>query len=238
MRVVRVAAAADLKFAMDALTADFQRSHPEIQIRPTYGSSGNFYMQLTQQAPFDLYLSADMEYSQRLVEQGQGLEDSQFVYAVGRIVMWSHHDSSLDIAQRHLEALLDPKVRKLAIANPRHAPYGRAAEEALRHYGLYNQVSDQLAFGENVAQAAQFVQSGAADAGIIALSLAMSPMMQEAGKFWTIPAEAHRPLVQGGVILKWAEDRAAAEAFRDFLLSATGREILEQYGFEMLASEP
>ena len=152
---VRVAAAADVKFAFDDLSAVFRAKHPDIAVQATYGASGDFFAQLSNGAPFDLFLSADVDYPRKLVEQSQGVQGTEFTYAIGHLVVWLPKASTLDVDKRGLAALADPAVRKIALANPRHAPYGRAAESALKHAGVYEQVKDRLVFGENVAQAAQ-----------------------------------------------------------------------------------
>ncbi len=230
-RTVRVAAAADLKYAFDDLSAAFRAKHPDIEIQATYGASGEFFAQLSNGAPFDLFLSADVAYPRKLVEQGQGVKDSDFVYAIGHLVVWLPKASTLDVDKRGLAALADPAVRKIAIANPRHAPYGRAAEAALKHAGIYDQVKDRLVNGENVAQAAQFAESGAADVGLIALSLALAPPLRDCGRFWEVPADAYPRLEQAGVILTGAKDLAAAQAARDFLMSDEGRAVFDKFGF-------
>jgi molybdate transport system substrate-binding protein len=230
-RVVSVAAAADLEFALDEIAADFERTHPGVSIEVVYGSSGNFHAQLSNRAPFDLFLSADIEYPRKLIQAGHADEESQFLYAVGQIVVWAPASSALDVENRGVEALLDERARKIAIANPRHAPYGRAAESALRSLGVYDGVKDRLVFGENVAQTAHFVESGAADIGVIALSLAMAPAMRDKGRYWLIPLDAYPRMEQGGVILNWAKDREAAEDLRALLMSTGGRATLARYGF-------
>jgi molybdate transport system substrate-binding protein len=229
--VVRVAAASDLRFALDEVIAAFHQSHPAIQVRATFGSSGNFFAQLSQSAPFDLFLSADMDYPRRLIDAGLAEKDSLFRYAVGHVVVWVPANSALDLNRLNIRALLDPSVHKVAVANPKYAPYGRAAVAALQSLGVYDQVRDHLAYGETVAQAAQFVQSGAADVGVIGLSQALSPALKEQGRYWEVPIDAYPRLDQGGVILAWAQDRAAAEAVRDFLRGGEGKEILRRYGF-------
>ena len=226
--VVRVAAAADLKFALDEVAARLVRQQPPVRIQPTYGSSGNMHAQLQQRAPFDIYLSADVEYPRDLVERGTGSERDLFTYALGRLVVWVPKRSKLPIEGEGLGALRS--ARRIAIANPRHAPYGRAAEQALRGAGLW-QESGRIVLGENVAQAAQFVDSGAADAGLIAKSLALAPVMRSTGRFWDVPETAYTPVQQGGLILPWATSRAAAERVRDYLLSADGRRLLGSYGY-------
>jgi molybdate transport system substrate-binding protein len=230
-RTVRVAAAADLKFAFEDLTKAFRTKHADIVVLSTYGASGEFFAQLSNGAPFDLFLSADVTYPRKLIEQGQGVKDSEFIYAIGHLVVWLPKASTLDLDKRGLAALADPAVRKIAIANPRHAPYGRAAEAALKHTGVYEQIKDRLVFGENVAQAAQFAESGAADVGLIALSLALAPPLRDRGRHWDVPADAYPRLEQGGVILKGAKDMAAAQALRDFLTSDEGRAVLDKFGF-------
>lgn len=230
-RLVRVAAAADLKFAFEEVSVEFRKQHPDIQVEPTYGSSGTFFAQLTNQAPFDLFLSADIDYPRRLVEQGHAIPGTEFLYALGQIVVWVPSDSKWDVESLGISALLDPAVRRVAIANPKHAPYGRAAESAMRSLGVYDQVQGRLVLGENVAQTAQFVESGAADIGIIALSLALAPPMRDRGRFWIIPPEAYPKIEQGGVILSRARDREATEALRAFLIDRRGRDILRRYGF-------
>ena len=221
---LRIAAAADLRFALDDLVKAFRQTHGNIRIEPSYGSSGNFYAQLQNQAPFDLYLSADLEYPQKLAEKGLSLPGSGFTYGVGRLVLWS-------AAGYGLEDLRRPAVRHIAIANPAHAPYGRAAEAALRSLGLYDAVKDKLVMGENISQTFQLVESGAADAGLVALSLAVAPNAAGHGHYSEVPPNAYPPIRQGGAILKWSKNVEAAQQFRAFLISPEGRAILKRYGF-------
>jgi len=228
---VRVAAAADLKFAFEDVVKAFREEHPEIAVQVSYGASGNFYAQLSNHAPFDLFLSADIDYPRKLIDQGLAEKDSEFLYAVGHLVVWVPELSPLDMEKEGIKTLLDPRVKKIAIANPRHAPYGRAAEAALKSLGVYEQVKDKLVLGENVAQTAQFVQSGSVDAGLIALSLAVAPALHDQGRFWEVPLDAYPRLEQGGVILSWAQDRQAAETLRGFLLSPEAKAILKRFGF-------
>ena len=225
---ITVAAAADLNFALDQLTHEFHAAHPETEVKVNYGSSGVFYTQLRNQAPFDVFLSADVEYPRKLASEGIGVPDSVFVYAVGRIVVWVPASSPLDPAA----ALRDPSVRHVAIANPQHAPYGRAALAALRSMGLYATVEKKLVMGENIAQTLQFVEGGAADVGIVALSLALAPPRQgrAAGRYWEIPLTAYPKMEQGGIVLK---SSPAASQFRAFLLDAAGRRVLKQFGFSL-----
>ena len=229
-RRVNVAAASDLKFALDELVEAFGRTAPGIAVTVTYGSSGTFFSQISNGAPFDMFLSADVDYPKRLAEAGLAAKDSVFPYAVGRIVLWVPATSRLPV-ERGLQVLASPDLRKIAIANPRHAPYGRAAEAALRTFGVYDAVKDRLVLGENIAQTAQFVQSGNADAGIIALSLALAPALAREGRYFEVPLESYPRLEQGGVILARASAPEAARRLRDFILSADGRATLKRYGF-------
>lgn len=230
-RAVHVAAAGDLRFAMEELAKAFEKTQPDIRLEVSYGSSGNFYAQIENGAPFDIFFSADVKYPQKLAEKGLALPGSEFVYGVGRIVLWVPRSSTLDIGRKGVESLRHPSVRHVAIANPQHAPYGRAAEDALKNLGVYDDLRGKLVFGENVAQTAQMVQSGGADAGVIALSLALSPAMRGQGHYWEFPLSSYPRMDQGGVILKRTRDPEAAKALRAFVLSDSGRAILKRYGF-------
>ena len=180
---VRVAAAADLKFAMDEIVEAFRREHPAIDVQVTYGSSGNFYAQLSNRAPFDIFFSADVDYPRRLIREGVALGDSEFLYGVGRLVVWVPRASPIEVEKLGMQALLSPSVRRIAIANPRHAPYGRAAEAAMKNLGIYDQVKARLVLGDSVMQTAQFVDSGGAQVGIISLSLALAPSLRTRAAF-------------------------------------------------------
>jgi molybdate transport system substrate-binding protein len=230
---LHIAAAADLQFVMQELITQFKQDHPQWNIEVSYGSSGQFYAQLMNRAPFDIFFSADMRYPRALAEAGYADINELFPYAVGRIVVWALKDTPIDLADLEIKALLHPAAAKVAIANPRHAPYGVAAEEAMRNLGLYDEVAPRLVFGENIAQAAQFIESGAADIGIIALSLAIAPALAEQGVYWEIPLEYFPRMDQAGIILPWAHPREAADAFRAYVLSDTGRAVLRAYGFYM-----
>jgi molybdate transport system substrate-binding protein len=223
-RKVAIAAAADLKFAMEEVSLEFHRVHPDVELQTSFGSSGNFYAQLHNGAPFDVYLSADVEYPRKLLRDGIGAADSLFIYGVGRIVVWVPAASALAPAA----ALGDAGVRHIAIANPQHAPYGRAAEAALRSMGLYDGLQPKLVLGEDIAQTFEFVESGAADVGIVALSLALAPAARDKGRYWEIPLDAYPRIEQGGLLLK---DSSDTRAVRAFLVSAGGRGILKRYGF-------
>ncbi len=228
---LRIAAAADLKFAMGELSETFEKQS-RTKADVTFGSSGNFFSQIQNGAPFDLFFSADMEYPRKLEAAGLAEPGTFYEYAVGRIVIWTPPDAKVDVSKHGWQALLDGSVAKIAIANPEHAPYGRAAVAALQNAGIYESVKAKLVFGENISQAAQFVQSGNAQAGIVAMSLAVSPAMRD-GKRWEIPADAHPALEQGVILLKDAKNKDAALAFLEFVKSAKGRVILVKYGFEV-----
>jgi molybdate transport system substrate-binding protein len=228
---LKIAAASDLNFAFKDLVAEFEKKTGE-RIKLTLGSSGNFYSQIENGAPFDLYFSADIRYPQKLIEGGHAVADSLYKYAVGRIVLWVSAGSAVPI-DKGLESLSVPSVRKIAIANPKHAPYGRAAVAALEHFKLYEATKSKLVMGENISQAAQFVESGASDAGIIALSLAMAPTMKAAGRYWEIPADAHPPIEQGAVIVKRSTNQDKAREFLRFLQGNEGQEIMRRYGFAL-----
>lgn len=230
-----VAAAADLKFALDEVLAAFAKAHPEHEAKVTYGSSGTLFAQIDNGAPFDLFLSADARFPRQLIERGKAEKDSLFLYAIGHLVVWTPKDSPLDVQGLGIKSLLEPKARKIAIANPEVAPYGAAAVAALKSLGVYEQVSGKLVLGDNVAQAAHFAQSGAADAGVISLSLALSPKMRDAGKHWDVPIDAYPKLEQAGVIRAKAANRPGAAALRAFLAGPAATEILKRYGFALPA---
>lgn len=225
---ILIAAASDLKFALDSVIASFRKSNPVADIDVTYGSSGKLYEQISQTAPFDLYFSADIEYPMNLQKKGITGSDV-FHYGRGRIVIWSRKTDPNTLGIKSLE---DKSIVKIAIANPGHAPYGRRAEEALKHYNLYESLKSKLVFGENISQTAQFVTTGAADIGIVALSLAMSPTMKKQnGRYYLIPETSHKPLDQGFVILKRAEKNPLALKFKDFVRSEDARKIMRYFGF-------
>jgi molybdate transport system substrate-binding protein len=232
-REISVAAAADLKFALDETAREFGQLNQGIRVNLTFGSSGNFYSQLQNQAPFDLFLSADMEYPQKLAQQGLSLPGAGFSYAVGRLAVWVPTGSPIAVQKLEINSLRNSAVHHIAIANPQHAPYGRAAEAAMRSLGVYDAVKGKLVFGENVAQTLQFVQSGNAEIGIVALSLAVSPEVRDHGRYWEVPRDSYPRMEQGGVILKWAKDADAARKFRAFLTSPEGGSIFRKYGFSL-----
>jgi len=224
---VTIAAAADLKFAMDEIVAHFKEENPRDQIEVIYGSSGKFHTQVQQGAPYDLYFSADIAFAENLSKTGHAASPV-IPYAVGRIVLWS---SNLDASKMTLDSLSDPKIARIAIANPKHAPYGKRAEEALRATKLWDKVERKLVYGENIAHTAQFVQSGNAQVGIIALALALNPTLSDKGGYWLIPENLHAPLEQGFIVTKRAAGNATAKRFADFMNSKASRATMTKYGF-------
>jgi len=231
----RVAAASDLKFALDDLATQYERQTSN-KLNITYGSSGNFFSQIRNGAPFDMFFSADIEYPRNLDAAGLADSASLYEYAVGQLVLWAPRDSNIDLLGQRWNALLDTKVHKIAIANPDHAPYGRAAVAALHKAGIYEKVATKLVYGENISQTAQFAQSGNAQVGIVAMSLALSPAMKD-GKRWDIPTDTHEPIRQAVVILAGAKNKQSARAFLDFVQSGAGRATLAKYGFKVPRSD-
>ncbi|MBL8385790.1 MAG: molybdate ABC transporter substrate-binding protein [Burkholderiales bacterium] len=225
-----VAAASDLKFAVEAIAARFERETGN-RLRLVFGSSGNFHAQILQGAPFHVFMSADEEFVLRLARAGRTVDDGR-VYAIGRIAILVPHGSPLaaDGELKDLAAALrDGRLRKFAIANPEHAPYGMRAREALQHAGLWEAMQGRLVLGENVSQAAQFATSGSAQGGLVALSLAMAPSAAALGRFAVVPENWHRPLVQRMVLIRGAP--AGAQAFYAYMDRAPAREVMARFGF-------
>lgn len=223
---LRIAAASDLRFALEELLTTFRAAHPGVPVEASYGSSGNFFAQIREGAPFDVFLSADSEYARRLA--GEGLGDAPFPYALGRLAVVVSKDSGLD-PKGFGDLLKGAAIRRLAIANPAHAPYGRAAEATLRTWKVHDLTVNKLVMGDSVSQAVQFVDSGAAQAGLVALSLAKAGSRRLA--FAEVPESDHPPLDQQGIILRRTTQRPSALAFAAHLTSDTGRAILARHGF-------
>ena len=234
-KAVRVAAAADLQSAMPEIVTAFE-AQTGTSVDVAYGSSGNFYAQIENGSPLDVFFSADNEYPRKLEGSGFAEPHSAAIYGIGKIVLWMPANAKCNPELDRWQCLRDPAVKKIAIANPAHAPYGKAAVAALQKAGIYDAIKTKLVLGENISQAAQFVQSGNAQAGIIAHSLALSPGMKD-GEVWEIPADMHPPIEQGAVVLKSAKNKAAALEFLNFMKSAMGRAILEKYGFAIPSSK-
>lgn len=225
-----VAAAADLSSALQEI-ADHYQKKTGVQVKLSFGASGALTQQIQNGAPFDLFFSADMDYPRQLIAAGDADGATLYQYAVGKLVLWVPADSPLDIEHKGMNVLLDPSVKKIAIANPQHAPYGRAAVAALKHYGLYDQVSSRLVLGENIAQAAQFAESGNAQVGFVALAHAIAPSMQDKGKYWEVPTEAYPALAQGVVVLAHSQHQKGANDFLQYVKSNS--DVLKKYGFTL-----
>lgn len=224
-----IAAAADLNFAFRELVPAYEQTTGN-RVRLVFGSSGSFYAQIQNGAPFDLYFSADIGYPKKLIDEGLAMPNSLYQYATGRIVLWVPNGSSLDVT-KGMDVLLDPAIKKIAIANPKHAPYGWAAVSAMEHFKIYDRVKDKFVLGENISQTAQFAQSGAADIGIIALSLALAPTVQPLGSYWLIPQDAHPSIEQGVVIIKASKNQDGGRKFLDLLQTQAAKTIMKRYGF-------
>ncbi|HWF14094.1 MAG TPA: molybdate ABC transporter substrate-binding protein [Candidatus Acidoferrales bacterium] len=231
---ITIAAASDLTYAMNEIAANFEKV-TGCSVHMSMGSSGNFLTQIENGAPFDLFFSADIAYPKKLEMEGLAAAGSTYLYAIGKIVLWTRNDSHVDISNG-LPALRDLAVRKIAIANPQHAPYGRAAEEALRNAGVYDSVKDRLVLGENISQAAEFVESGNADAGILALSLVLSPSMKGEGRTSTIPGSLYKPIEQGAVVLLASKNQHGAKQFLEYIKLPSTVALLERYGFTLPAN--
>lgn len=226
---VSIAAASDLKFALDEVIAAFKRVHPEVTVTVTYGSSGKLHTQIRQGAPFDVYFSADIAYPRQLVAAGLGGSEVK-LYAIGRLALWS---SSLDASRMTLASLSDARIHRIALANPKHAPYGKRAQEALMAAGLWATLEPKLAMGENVAQAVQFVQSGAAQVGIIAAALAVHPQLAKQGGHTLIPAHLHQPLEQGLLVTRRGALRPWPKVFAAYLDAPQSRQTFVKNGFAL-----
>jgi molybdate transport system substrate-binding protein len=229
-REISVAAAADLSAALPEIASAFEKK-TGIVVKLSFGASGALTQQIQNGAPFDVFFSADMDYPRQLIAAGNADGATLHRYAVGQLVLWVPADSTLDLDRDGMNVLLDPSVKKISIANPQHAPYGRAAVAALKHYGLYEKVTDRLVLGENIAQAAQFVESGNAQVGFVALAHAAAPALQGKGKYWKIPSDAYPPLDQGVVIISHSPHTQDAAAFLDYMKSAEATAVLRHYGF-------
>lgn len=224
-----VAAAADLQPVMTEIAARFQK-HSGASVKLSFGSSGNFFAQIKNGAPYDLFFSADVDYPAKLQAAGLIEPGSLSPYAFGKIALWAPNRSSIDVS-KGMSVLTENGVKKIAIANPAYAPYGRAAEATLKNAGLWESVSSKLVLGENIAQTAQFVQSGNADVGIVALSLIFAPAMKDRGKYLIVPQSLYPPLQQAAVILKSSQHKELAAKFLEYTKSSEISSLLRQYGF-------
>ena len=223
-----VVAAANIKPALDSVIQVFKLQHPQARIGIIYGASGKLTEQISNDAPFDLFFSADMNFPKKLKETGFTISDSK-LYAIGRLALWS---KKTDPGISQMNTLLDAGIHKISIADPRTAPYGEKAIECLKYYKLYDSIQNKLVFGENISQSAQFITSGAADIGIISLSLALSPEMQkEGGHYYIVPEISHKPIEQACVLLKHAQRNATAKELYEFISTSIAVNILTHYGY-------
>lgn len=227
---ISIAAAANLKVALEQVIAAFQQKNPGAEARATYGASGTFFAQIENGAPFDLFLAADSQFPAKVAAAGLALGSST-PYAYGKLVVWVPSSSKLDLAKRGLKALLNPSVTHVAIGNPALAPYGVAAQESFTSAGVLDALQPKLVLGQNIGQAAQFAQSGNAQAALLPLSLAMAPPLSVEGRYTLVPPSSYSPIEQAGVTLKSSKEPALAKAFFDFLLGPDGRAILEKNGY-------
>jgi molybdate transport system substrate-binding protein len=229
---ITVAAAADLQFAMQDVAGRFQNETGKT-VKAIYGSSGNFFQQIHNGAPFDMFFSANLDYPKKLEAAGLTEPGSYYQYAKGKIVIWVRSESKLDLS-RGMQVLLDPLVKKIAVANPLHAPYGQAAVTAMQKENIYERVKDKFVLGENISQTASFVVSGSADVGIVALSLALSPNMKDKGRYAEIPADEYPPIEQACVILGSSKNnKETARQFLSFVKTAAIGDVLKSYGFDV-----
>ena len=224
-----VAAAADLASVFPEVTSRFEKETGK-KVRVNFGSSGQFMLQIQNGAPFDVFFSADVSYPKKLEEAGLVEPGTLYKYAVGKLVLWVPNGSPLDLSQG-MRVLQSPQVKRIALANPQHAPYGRAAVEALKKEGLYEPLQSKFVLGENISQTAQFVQSGNADVGLVALSLAMGPAMKSSGRYVEVPAGDYTPLEQAAVVLKNSHDKQTAKQFMEFIRKPETVKLLASYGF-------
>jgi len=227
---ITIAAASDLQFVMKEVAARYEKQ-TGTAVKLSFGSSGNFFAQIQNGAPFDLFFSADADYPRKLEAAGLAEPGTFYQYANGRIVLWASNSSRLRLDQG-MNSLLNPAIKKIAIANPAHAPYGRAAEAAMKSAGVYEKLASRLVLGENISQTAQFVQSGNADVAVLALSLALSDSLKDKGRYFIVPRELYPPLHQAAVVLKSSQKKAQARKFMEYLKSPEIVALFKQYGFE------
>ncbi len=228
---ITVAAAADLQSAMQDVAGRFEKDTGK-KVKVIFGSSGNFFQQIQNGAPFDMFFSANLDYPKKLEAAGLIEKGSYYPYARGKIVVWVLKESKIDVSSG-LKALLDASIKKIAIANPLHAPYGQAAVSALQKEGVYDKVKDKFVLGENISQTASFVVSGSAEIGIVALSLALSPNMKDKGRYADVPADDYPPIEQACVILSSSKNKEIAQQFLAYVKSAAVADVLAGYGFDV-----
>ncbi len=226
---VRVAAAADLTYALGELAPMFEARHPGEHITLIYGSSGKLTQQIDNGAPFDLFFSADRSMPDRLIASGAAVAPA-IVYAHGQLVLWS---AGRDARRLRMADLAAPGIGKVAIAEPSHAPYGQRAVQALQRAGVYAAVKPRLVYGENIAHTAQLADTGGADVGILALSLALAPKLADRGSYSVVPQALYAPLEQAAVLTRHGRNNAAARSFLAFMQTSAARTVMQRYGFRL-----
>ncbi len=226
---LRIAAAADLQPLLPTLLTQFQQQ-TGIHAEASYQSSATLATQIIDGAPFDLFLAADLSFPQRVIDAGRSEESQPIPYARGTLVLWTRNDSGLGTLS--LETLREPVIKTIALANPEHAPYGRAAQAALQHTGLYDNLRPKLVIAENIAQAAQYADSGNAQAGFLSLTSALTPRLRASGHFVRVPDEDYPPILQGAVVIRNSAAASSAHRFLDFLAQPATRQILAAEGLE------
>ena len=227
---LKVAAASDLTPAMPKLSAAFAKQ-TGVQLKVSLGSSGNFFAEIRNGAPFDVFLSADRSYPETLEQTGKA-DETTAIYARGKLVLWVPNRVGIEPSADKLQSLTNSKVKKIAIANPEHAPYGRAAVAAMVHFKLYDQLKSKLVLGENVSQTAQFAESGNADVALISLAQALSDTLKNSGRYAVVPVDSYPNLDQGAMVLRSSQNKQNAHRFVEFLQSPAAQKILNEYGFE------
>lgn len=226
---VSVAAAANLTYVLASLDAEFERLNPGLKVASEIGASGGLVAQIKNGAPFDVFLSADLDFPRQLIAEGGAVKSSLVTFAFGRLVLWT---TKPGLGMASVEAVVrDPAVRKIAIANPKLAPYGRAAEEVLTRLGISAEAEPKLVFGENITQTAQFVSSGNADAGFVAYSLVVAPQLKEKGRWIEVPPGLFAPIAQGAVLTLRGASNPAAGRFMGYIVGPEARAILERFGY-------
>ena len=227
---LKIAAAADLSGALDKVAADFKKQ-TGVSVKISYGSSGHFFSEIRNGAPYDVFLSADRSYPETLDNFGK-TDGEATIYALGKLVLWVANRTGVEPAPGNFNVLTSNRVSKIAIANPEHAPYGRAAVAAMSHFNIYEQVKSKLVLGENIAQTAQFADSGNVDAAFISMSLAQTDSMKKSGRYVIVPLDSYPLLYQAAVVLRSSQEKADAHRFVKFLSSVSAQKTLAEHGFE------
>ncbi len=222
---IKIAAAPNLRYVLDELKASFEKQNPQIHLLVTFGSSGTLYQQITNGADFDVFMSADRTFPEKLKADGNVNGDVN-VYAYGKLVLWSN---TIDLKSQSINVLLKSEVVHIAIAKPEVAPYGERAIECLKYYQMLDKVKNKIVYADNISQTAQYAQSGNAQIGFLALSLALAPEMK--GSYLLLDTKSYKPVDQGIVALKGSKNKDATEKFIKFILSKGCKPIFEKNGY-------